>query len=72
MGVYEGRGALARAMKDLVYRWGETKASWRDAKAKEFEEQYLYEVEREIRSATSAMDQMAQLLAQAKSDCRGS
>jgi hypothetical protein len=70
MGVYEGRGALARAMKDLMLRWADTKAVWRDAVAQEFAEQHLAPLEREIRNATSAMDTMAQILAQVNRDCR--
>ena len=70
MGVHEGRGMLARAVKELMLRWGETKGEWHDAVAHKFEEQYLYAIERELRSATGAMDIMAQLVQQAKSDCR--
>jgi len=66
----EGRGALSRAMKDLTIRWGEVRATWHDAVAKDFEEKFLAQLERELRTATATMDAMAQVLHQAKSDCR--
>jgi hypothetical protein len=70
MGVHEGRGMLARSVKELMLRWAETKGEWHDTVAQKFEEQYLHAVEREMRSATGAMDIMAQMLQQVKNDCR--
>ena len=70
MGVYEGRGQLARAVKDLMIRWGETKLSWKDAVSQEFEEKVLASLERDVRTATSAMDTAAQILSQVRQDCR--
>jgi DNA phosphorothioation-dependent restriction protein DptG len=70
MGVYEGRGQLDRAMKDLMARWMDTKSSWRDAVAHKFEEEVLVSLARELRDATSAMDTAAQTLAQVRNDCR--
>ena len=70
MGVHEGRGALARGLKDLLHRWTEVKGAWRDAAADQFEEKFLFELEREIRTATTTMDTMAQMLAQVQRDCR--
>ncbi len=69
MGVYEGRGQLSRAMKDLMHRWLETKSSWDDANSAVFEEKYLQPLDQDMRSAVSAMDTMAVLLAQARNDC---
>jgi hypothetical protein len=70
MGLHEGRGQLARAIKDLMLRWGETKFAWRDAVSKEFEEEVLAPLEREVRAATSAMSQAAQVVSQIRQDCR--
>ena len=69
MGVYEGRGQLSRSMKDLMLRWLEAKSNWDDAQAERFEEHYLLPLEQDMRSALSAMDQMAILISQAKHDC---
>ena len=36
MGVYEGRGQLAKGMKELMAAWMETKSSWKDQNAERF------------------------------------
>jgi hypothetical protein len=69
MGVYEGRGQLSRAMKDLLSRWIEAKSSWDDANSQHFEEKYLRLLEQHMQSAVSAMDSMAVLISQAHHDC---
>ncbi len=69
MGVYEGRGQLSRAMKDLMHRWVEAKSNWDDSNSAAFEEKYLLPLDQDMRSAVSAMDTMAVLLAQARNDC---
>ena len=69
MGVHESRGNLAKAIKELMLRWSETRAAWDDARAEQFEQQYLRQLEADLRVAGSAMDQMAILLHQARRDC---
>jgi hypothetical protein len=69
MGVYEGRGQLAKAMKDLTQRWGETKMSWTDQKAEEFERRYVQQIEADLRQAVTAMEHMATVLHQVRRDC---
>ena len=69
MGVYEGRGLLSRAMKDLLSHWGNTKQSWDDVMSKEFEEAFLNNLEIDVRNAGGAMDHMAVILQQVRSDC---
>jgi predicted secreted Zn-dependent protease len=69
MGVYEGRGQLAKATKELLSRWAETKGDWDDAVSQNFEKRFLVMLEMDIRAATSAMDTMAQVLAAVRRDC---
>ncbi len=69
MGVYEGRGQLSRAMKDLMARWYETRASWSDVVSKNFEDRHVLPLEMDLRNAVAAMDHMAILLQQARRDC---
>ena len=69
MSVHESRGNLAKAMKELMLRWADTRQSWDDSRSAEFEEKYMRELEANLRSAGSAMDQMAILLSQARRDC---
>jgi hypothetical protein len=69
MGVYEGQGQLARAMKDLLARWAEAKSNWDDANSAQIEKSLLEPLELDVRNATAAMTQMAQMLQQAERDC---
>ncbi|HEX8524360.1 MAG TPA: hypothetical protein VF669_19045 [Tepidisphaeraceae bacterium] len=69
MGVQDGKGVLARAMKDLMNRWHDTRAQWNDENAKRFEQERLINLEQDLRSAVSAMDTMSVLLQQIRRDC---
>ncbi len=69
MGCQEGRGALARAMKDLMLRWAETRSQWDDVNARRFEQERLLSLEQDLRAAVGAMDTMAILLQQIRRDC---
>jgi hypothetical protein len=69
MSVHESRGNLAKAVKELTLRWAEARQNWDDAQAVDFEDKFIRELEANIRSAGSAMDQMAVVLTQARRDC---
>jgi hypothetical protein len=69
MGVHEGMGHLAKAMKELSLRWNETRQGWDDANSREFESKFLQPIERDLKVAVGAMDQMAVLLHQIYRDC---
>ena len=69
MGVYESRGQLSKGIKDLANRWLETKGAWDDAVSRKFEDRYLQPLEADLKSAASAMDQMAILLSQIRREC---
>jgi hypothetical protein len=69
MGVYEGRGQLAKGMKELIGAWMETKSAWKDQNADRFEKKHIQPLEMDLRAAVSAMDVMSQLLATIKRDC---
>ena len=70
MGVYEGRGQLGKAIKLLMHQWADTRSSWSDSMAKQFEEKYLLNMEQDLRNAVGAMDHMAAYLGQVKRDCQ--
>ena len=70
MGVYEGRGQLAKAIKELMRQWAETKGQWEDAQSRAFEEKHLAPLESDLRTAASAMDHIGVLLGQMKRDCQ--
>ena len=59
-------GALTR---DLSNRWQQTKESWRDAKAEEFERQYIEELQTSVDKAMHVMEQLDKLMVKIRSDC---
>jgi hypothetical protein len=69
MGVYEGRGTLSKSLKLLENRWHETKMSWDDPRAKEFEERFLQPIAMDLRNAVTAMDQVAVLMTRIRAEC---
>jgi len=69
MGLYEARGNLARSYKDLLLRWRNTRAVWNDEQAENLERDVLQPVERAIRTAGEAIDQMTTAVNAARRDC---
>lgn len=70
MGMYEGRGQLAKAIKQLQLRWNETKGSWNDVNSRHFEQKWMLPLENDLRSALGAMDNAMTLLNQIRRDCK--
>ncbi len=69
MGVYEARGQLSKALKDLTLRWNETKMDWDDSAARAFEKDVLELLQRDARNAVSAIDSAAEVLAEVRREC---
>lgn len=69
MGMQDGAGRLNKAMRELIVRWEETRASWDDPVSRGFEERYLAPLQMDLKMATVAMGQMAQLLDRIRRDC---
>jgi hypothetical protein len=70
MGMQDGRSLLAKAFKELLFRWADTKSQWNDSMSQGFERTRLQQWESDLKSATAAMDHMAQILSQARRDCQ--
>jgi hypothetical protein len=69
MGLFEGRGNLGKQMKDLRERWHATRMDWDDEQARRFEERFIMNLDADLRTAISAMDDMAALLGQIRQEC---
>ena len=63
------KGLLTLATRHLQSRWGETRFSWRDRKAQEFDELYLYELVHSVNSALKVIEELDQLLEKVHADC---
>jgi uncharacterized protein YukE len=69
MSARESSGRLAHALKDLVNAWDRTRVHWRDAKAVQFEKEWLEQLPQEITSASEAIDELGSLLKKIRRDC---
>lgn len=58
--------ALTRA---LAERWRQTRESWRDGKAREFEERFMLELESGVDSAGRSIEELEAILRRIRSDC---
>jgi hypothetical protein len=70
MGVYEAKGTLGRAMRDLSLRWSEARGNWSDGVRAEFERTHMEPIEQDLRVALAAMDQVGVLLSRIRQECR--
>ncbi len=69
MSMSGSKGLLTLATRQLQARWQETRNSWRDEKAQEFEEIYLAELMMSMNSALRVIDELDQLLEKIHADC---
>ena len=63
------RGLLTLATRQLQARWSETRNSWRDSKAADFEELYLSELAHCVNSAMRVLEELEHLLDKIHADC---
>ena len=62
MGVYESCARIKRFTKDMNIVWGETKVAWKDARSREFEEEFVMRLATEIKKAETALDNIGPIL----------
>ena len=60
---------LVQAVKDLNAEWNQTRVSWRDVKAVEFEKNILEKLPDRVAAALSAMEEIEGLLRKVHADC---
>jgi hypothetical protein len=64
-----GQVQLQEAYKELRLRWADARSQWDDAMSRDFGEQHVDPLERYVRSAVSAMEQLSELVWQARREC---
>lgn len=69
MGMYESRGQIGKAMKDLQAKWADVKMTWDDSNSAFFEKTHIEAWEADARNAVGAMDHASQVLSQIRRDC---
>jgi len=60
---------LVTATRELSMRWSETKDSWRDAKADEFEQRFLVELLATVDRTAIIFDDLDKLISKVRNDC---
>ncbi len=69
MSVTSARMRMQSEFKDLAVAWRRVSETWHDPVSRAFHERRIQPLERRIRSAASAMEQLEGELAQARRDC---
>lgn len=69
MSLKANASALSQGFKDLSLSWQQTRSSWRDAKAVEFEEKYLSELPDLSTKVGLVLSELDNLMRKAKADC---
>ena len=60
---------LAGLTRELLVRWQQTREYWMDAKAREFENRFITELESTVNSALPSIAQIEGALRKIRSDC---
>lgn len=60
---------LLQAIKSLNAEWEITRAAWNDEKGREFEEQFLADLPRQIDRTAEALKEIDKILGKVKRDC---
>ncbi len=69
MSLSGSKGRLNGITRELTLKWDDTKATWRDVKAQEFEQHYLREMLIEMSKTVAAIEKLDELLRKIRTDC---
>jgi hypothetical protein len=69
MSVRAAGNVLAASTRQLLRKWEGARQEWRDAKAEDFEERYLVELQATVDRAGIVLNQIEKILSQAREEC---
>jgi hypothetical protein len=69
MSLSGNRSRLAATTRELMMRWQETRAQWRDAKSDEFQHNYMEELLVRVDKTVTVIEKLDELLAKVRKDC---
>ncbi len=69
MSLGSSKSLLADANRELFARWDETRQIWRDAKAAEFEKEFLAPLPQAVAAATRVIEELDRMLSKIHADC---
>ena len=55
--------------RELAEQWRQTRESWRDSQAREFDERFLQPLEAAVEAASRSMDELQAILRKIRTDC---
>ncbi len=69
MNLTADRMRLSALTKALMVKWSATKDSWRDDRAREFEQTFLMDLEAGVDNTVGVIEQLDDLLTRLRNDC---
>jgi hypothetical protein len=69
MSLGASKSLLNESNRELFMRWEETRASWRDAKAIDFEKEFLAGLPQAVATATRVIEELDAVLSKLHADC---
>lgn len=61
--------ALATATKELMLKWEDTRQSWQDAKADEFEQKYMVVLQATMDRVMPVFDDLDKVVSRVRNEC---
>jgi hypothetical protein len=69
MNLAGSKSRLVAITKELSLKWDETKNYWRDAKSREFQQQYMAELFANVDKTVTVIEKLDELLNKVRKDC---
>ena len=69
MSLNASKSRLAALTKDLAAQWRETRESWGDDRAREFEQRYMDELLSSVTNTLNNLESLERILNKIRSDC---
>ena len=69
MNLSGNKSRLVGLTREIMLRWGETKNSWRDARAEEFDHRFMAELDAQVNRTVLIVDKLDELLKKVRSEC---
>lgn len=70
MSLNASKSRLAALTKDLSAKWRETRESWRDDRAREFEQRYMDDLFAGVTNALNNIENLERILNRIRDDCQ--
>jgi len=70
MSLNTSKSRLAALTKDLAAQWRATRESWRDDRAREFEQRYMDDLLSSVTTTLSSIDTLERVLNRIRDDCQ--